>query len=156
VNRQPTGLLGYFGIKNGGKNPQSLSETLLPQLDLLDWYLNTAPQFATTTGTIAAGANVITVAPPAGEAWHVTHYGVWADTGVGDTIGALFVVRFNYTNTITIPVTDSTNAVASTTTVRALRDPQWLMPGESLGFGAWTVVGTSDVYTYVRYTILPL
>lgn len=156
VNRQPTGLLGYFGIKNGGRNPQHLSEELSPGLDLLDWYLNTAPQFAQTAGTTAAGVSAITVSPPQGEAWFVTHYGVWCDTGVGETVGALFIIRFDFTNNVTIPVTDSINCPASSTTVRALGGPQWLMPGEKLGYGAWTVVGTVDIYTFVRYTILPL
>lgn len=38
INRLPRGLLSFFGIKSAGRNPQVLTEELLPTLDLQNWY----------------------------------------------------------------------------------------------------------------------
>jgi len=39
INRIPHGLLSFLGIKNGGRNPQVLSEQLAANFDLMQWYL---------------------------------------------------------------------------------------------------------------------
>ena len=39
LNIQPNGLLGFFDIKNGGRYPHQLGDTLQPQLELLRWYV---------------------------------------------------------------------------------------------------------------------
>lgn len=39
INRQPYGLLSFFGIKNTGRNPASMGEVLSPTLPLDEWYL---------------------------------------------------------------------------------------------------------------------
>jgi len=44
INRLPVGLLDFLGIRAGGRNPQNLTEQLLPTLDLLRWYKD-AQQF---------------------------------------------------------------------------------------------------------------
>lgn len=38
INRAPTGLLDYLGIRAGGRQPQSLSEQLFPFIDLGEFY----------------------------------------------------------------------------------------------------------------------
>ena len=38
INRVPRGLLDFLGIRAAGRNPQTLSEQLIPTLDLNDWY----------------------------------------------------------------------------------------------------------------------
>ena len=40
INKHPTGLLGFLGIKNGGRYPQALTEVLTATLDLRDWYFS--------------------------------------------------------------------------------------------------------------------
>lgn len=39
LNIQPSGLLDFFGIKNGGQYPQRLAVDLQPVLELLRWYI---------------------------------------------------------------------------------------------------------------------
>lgn len=39
INRIPRGLLDFLGIRSGGRNPQQLTEQLVPTFDLRDWYL---------------------------------------------------------------------------------------------------------------------
>lgn len=52
----PPGLLGYFQIKSGGRNPQTLDETLVPVLDLTEWYLQaTWNEAVDTSNAIPAG-----------------------------------------------------------------------------------------------------
>jgi hypothetical protein len=68
LNQIPWGLLDFFGIKNGGRFPQHLSDVLVPTFEMLDWYTSTKGQTVALTGTViaaSAGAstkNDITVA----------------------------------------------------------------------------------------------
>ena len=39
LNRRPIGLLGYLGIKNGGRDPAQLAPVLSPTWDLEQLYL---------------------------------------------------------------------------------------------------------------------
>lgn len=39
INLIPSGLLDFFGIKNGGEYPQSLSNQLQPVLEMMRWYV---------------------------------------------------------------------------------------------------------------------
>lgn len=55
INKHPTGLLGFLGIKNGGKYPQTLSDVLLPTWNLADLYLG-ANQSAPAPVSIAVNA----------------------------------------------------------------------------------------------------
>lgn len=41
LNRLARGLLDFFGIKAMGRNPQQLIESVMPTIDLLDWYAHT-------------------------------------------------------------------------------------------------------------------
>ena len=38
INRIPFGLLDFFKIKQGGRNPQELGASLQPTLDMFSWY----------------------------------------------------------------------------------------------------------------------
>ena len=80
VQKQPAGLLDYFGIKNGGKNPQSLAEVIAPVLDLDRWYKVADEEYLTggISGHASAGwvtASPISLAIPPLEVWHVHQFG---------------------------------------------------------------------------------
>ena len=89
INRIPGGLLGFLGIKNGGRNPDALSNVLVPQLDLTEVYLRTNYVLARIDTTVAAvgftGAGTV----PAGQAWYVSN--VFANTPAA--LGAGQVLR---------------------------------------------------------------
>lgn len=71
VQRIPNGLLGWFGIKNGGVNPTDVSATLDPSIDMLEWYLLGDVETAQVTfSTNALGFNS-GVQVPAGEWWYL-------------------------------------------------------------------------------------
>ena len=40
INKHPSGLLGFLGIKNGGRYPQAMTDFLQPVMELRDWYLS--------------------------------------------------------------------------------------------------------------------
>lgn len=79
TNRQPPGLLSFFGVKNGGTLPQYEGAAYVPTIELLDW-LTADPlagefvvgSFAAATignfGTPTGSAFVV----PAGQVWLVT------------------------------------------------------------------------------------
>lgn len=93
LNIQPRGMLDFFGIKNGGRFPQSLPEFLSPTLDLLHWYVAseivTYQLNATPLVNADQGFNVnwisavpapnpvpIPIQVPQTEMWLVSHYSV--------------------------------------------------------------------------------
>lgn len=79
----PPGLLGFFQIKNDGRNPNVLQDALQPSLDLTEWYLWSQFERHTGTGALSTGqlgARIIESAAvtagvglksPADEWWYV-------------------------------------------------------------------------------------
>jgi len=54
INRSPSGLLSFFGIKNTGRNPSSIGDVLTPTLELVPWYLSQNSESVSFTGPVAA------------------------------------------------------------------------------------------------------
>lgn len=68
----PTGLLGFFQLKNGGQNPNVMPDTLQCVLEMRDWYLQTQAFVLPGTDVAIAAvglANYLTV--PNGKIWFV-------------------------------------------------------------------------------------
>lgn len=72
INRVPPGLLSLLDIKASGQNPTILPDTLVPQLDVTDLYLN----------GFGEQASVLTAAITANGFWGVTAF----DAGPGELI----------------------------------------------------------------------
>lgn len=88
LNRQPNGLLDFFGIKNGGENPLELGRVLLPQLDTLPFYeMGAGAVTGTVSGNLAAGPVLFGPAGAStepGDTWHFRNVGLeFNTTGVG-------------------------------------------------------------------------
>jgi hypothetical protein len=73
INRIPSGLLGFLGIKNGGRYPQQLSDVLMPTVNMAPWYIQTNIQSrrATPVNVTAVGFTSY-LQVPAGELWAIT------------------------------------------------------------------------------------
>ena len=70
LNIQPQGLLDWFQIKNGGQNPQYLSNQLQPTYDLVDWYFSTNAEYAPPAAVVyATGTNVVLSLIPSVNKW---------------------------------------------------------------------------------------
>lgn len=79
----PSGLLGFFGIKNGGRNPQELAQLLSPTVELLPWYLATRRETISGVQIGVTGLNTYSFGgPPQNEAWYVHYAGIRATTAI--------------------------------------------------------------------------
>ena len=154
LSRQPDGLLGFLGIKNGGRNPQFLIETVQPTFDLYAHYLNTAPEYGYVDSTVVLGASIIFLANP-GEILYVTDFNVEAVTVAGQAIR--YDLRRGRQNVGDVALTAPTNIGASSFTSLSFNQPIWLMPDEWLGIGASLVTaGPVQTYAYARFVRLPM
>jgi len=71
INRQPLGLLSFFGIKNSGRNPSALAESIAPTLDLSQWYLATNSQSTAINDNVAAVGFTTFIQVPQNETWAI-------------------------------------------------------------------------------------
>lgn len=148
LNRQPLGLLDFFGIKNGGENPLELGRVLQPQLDALPLYENTAPtDIGSVAGALAGG--VVLFGPAGatsepGSTWHVRSFSLtFNTTPAGDfayvRLGAFYSGVFvGFTE-----IAYGNGALAALAGINglAVRDV-WLPPGWSLAYEVLGIGGT--------------
>jgi len=100
MSKLPLGLLGFFGIKNGGQYPQTLGNVLIPQINLLDLLAVNNREARVFIATPAAvGFNQATdnatglpaIVPPQ-EIWYLTGASIGAFTDVGDALSGVIAV----------------------------------------------------------------
>lgn len=90
INRIPHGLLSFLGIKNGGRNPQQLTEQLGATFDLLGWYLEQNSESLSVNAAVnALGVNGNYWTVPVGETWAVlaSFVNSQAALGAGQSLG---------------------------------------------------------------------
>lgn len=166
LSKLPLGLLGFFGIKNGGQYPQSLGDIILPQLDMAGLFqaayaeravVSVSAGFATgfVQGTILATG--LAAAVPAGETWCL-----WADsfgifTGAGDAfLGGPAIKSFqtgsgsSWTRMLRDPLSQAASLTTlQTTIVQGL--PLWLSPGDQLGINVQSFTNASATLTVTQH-----
>lgn len=70
INRSPSGLLSFFGIKNTGRNPSTIGDSLAPTLELVPWYLSQNSESLEFTGAVPGiGFNPGWFNVPENETW---------------------------------------------------------------------------------------
>lgn len=154
ISKQPSGLLGFLGIKNFGRNPQSVGEVLAPTWDLQRLYLENETRAAEVVAAIGTGYNVCLNAQP-GEVLFVHDASVAYTTAAGGA-ASFGLMRSLQNNLITINVTDVTTVGASTGGVKALERSLILAPGENLGVFCTNLVGPQNFYFRARYSVLQM
>jgi len=159
INRQPAGILGLLGIKNGGEYPRDLSNVLVPTWDMTDLYLLNASEYLTRTDNATVPGTIQTDGPVPGEVWAVTEFG--ARTGnlaAAETIQFALGLFGPGTAPVYVPLTSvsSASAVAGDRAQAAILRPVRLNPGETLGVFITdiTTVGNVPVITSLRFTRL--
>ncbi len=100
INRAPLGLLDFFGIKSGGRNPQNIAATVAPTLDLWNLYEQDALEvYGDGTGVAAGGAlggwdyggpGFLPGIVPENEFWHIREYSATVAAAAGITAVALW------------------------------------------------------------------
>lgn len=157
INAQPLGILGFLGIKNGGRFPQHFGDNLQPVWDLSQLYLDCRAIYTDDAGTIAADGEVRVFTVPDGEIWYVSEYTVYLTTGAGDTLDSLSLTRFASGPIQWLSISDGVPVAASIdSTILHMDRPRILQSGEGLGFEAYggAFTGTMDWQAGIRYTRL--
>lgn len=158
INKQPTGWLGFLGIKNFGRNPSRAAETLAPTWDLSDLYLATSRRLLTTAGTYTATGTFPAPAVPAGQVWYVYAAGwISAVLAAGNTLNAQLQI-YNVALGQAVPLAGTgpqLGVPVGGRCVSALVRPVILQPGEALAAYCSTFSGANIGYTAnLLYTIL--
>lgn len=87
IQTNPVGLLGFFQLKNMGKNPSEFMESLQPALEMRDWYLQTNSEIRSgVDAAIAAAGTARYLEVPAGKMWAVHDVAISANLAAAATI----------------------------------------------------------------------
>lgn len=145
VSKLPYGLLGLLGIKNGGRYPGYLGDTILPVWDdnLMQCLCATwGEEIHYAAGTTAAGPGAFqgfntALTVPLGEVWYVGLLSVRILTSVGETITTNIAIRRPNASatTIHIALSDPVSVVASQ--FADLRCPRAFYAGNGDEIGMW-------------------
>lgn len=169
LSKLPLGLLGFFGIKNGGKYPQFISEQILTTLDqagllAANYIERHVFSVQPTTSGLKAMTDVVTGLPavvPAGEIWFCQAISITTFTGAGDSVTWVPCItnfQLNGPNTWlralapSITQAASTNSQAPSVHVAGL----WASPNDSFGANVNAVTSATGIFTtmhvsYVRF-----
>lgn len=147
ISKLPLGLLGFFGIKNGGQYPQTVGNVILPQLDMGEMLAaNYHERLGTNIAVAAIGftaLNVVATGLPAvvpqAELWHVMNATAITFTGIGDAITYVPTVRnsqsgsaSNYHRALAYEITQAASLNRQTPCTFD-NGSRWLVPGDQLG-----------------------
>lgn len=159
LNRQPTGLLEFFGIKNGGQYPAELAPVLSGVFDLRGLYEVGGPIESGQISGNLAGSVVLfgpagaTTTP--GDAWYFHSAYIYVNASSA-AARAGYVLGVRYANGTFVALTDfafAQVAVGSAQSGVVMRD-FWLPPGASLAYNTFDIGGTPTfvaAWAGVRY-----
>lgn len=168
------GLLGFFQLKNNGRNPYILDNSIYSMLEVRDWLFATrsvisdVSSVGLTTGQL--GFRVYTTNPivvPSGEVWYVTDYTVFAnlDGGAGEEIfyAPAFASQFtgpSVKGIHTLAVREGLSGIAAGSRVVAssAAKPFFLPQGHRLGLyvSGNITAATIEIEATYRYVRLPI
>lgn len=165
ISKLPLGLLGFFGIKNGGKYPQTLGETIVPTLEQINVL---AENYHTKHAYIAApnapGWHQATVAiagvpqrVPENEIWLIRGASMHHATGAGEAINATAAVRGDQWGAAAASyhvISQPFTLAASTNILLPCSEPDfWAGPGDEFGFWVNTVTFVGPLLTVLEFKI---
>jgi hypothetical protein len=170
ISKLPIGLLGFFGIKNGGQYPSSIGQVIEPNLDLggilaanYNEKLAVSPIAAlgfVTGNFLASGLPAVV---PAAELWWVSACSLQTFTGVGDSFTGALELRANQTGGASVwhraLSAEFTQGASLTRTLPGIHtDGFWAGPGDT--FGIWysavtNASGTAQTSVQLQITRFP-
>jgi len=157
IQQFPKGLASMLNLKQGGRTPQMLADSIAGVIDVETLYLlNDRTQTDINTGAApAVGANFMTPTQldvPANELWYVWSYVLVAVAGAGAAIDLAAGVRLDG-NPIMAPVSPY-GAAAANQEVRVNGVNFWAGPGTRFGFLVRSVTLVPTVQAIVTLTRL--
>ena len=169
ISKLPIGLLGFFGIKNGGEYPRSIVPTIAPTLELAgilaaNYNENISVPCIAALGFVTGNvlATGLPAVVPAGELWLVTEFSVNAFTGVGDSMTFAAEVRGTQNGSASVwhrsASPEYTQGASLNRVLPGRHDPFWLNAGDTIGawFSAATnASGTAQASMQIKLTRFP-
>lgn len=171
LSKLPMGLLGFFGIKNGGDYPQAIRADFQPVLDLHQLLavnyrelITVAPIAALGFVTANIGGGSVPAVVPAGENWFISSVSVLSFTGVGDTITGTVELRNQQSGSASVwhrALTAEFTQGASLTKLHPgiHSEGLWAGPGDTVGFWYSAVTnasGTAQASAQLAITRFPI
>lgn len=165
ISKLPLGLLGFFGIKNGGQYPQTLGNQISPTLEQLGILAaNYHTNHAYIAAPIAAGWTQATVAiagvpqrVPAGELWYISSCSMHLSSGAGDAIVASPAVRgtqFGAAAAFYRVLAPPFTLAASQNIMRPCDQYEfWMEPNDELGFWAESVTSVTGLLVVIEVKV---
>jgi len=156
INAPVNGLLSFFGLKNGGRNPQHLSEDLVPVIDLLDWYQANGAEAAASASTVinAVGFTSLGIVVPNGEWWFVQHFTVITGTlTAGQSLSVAPMWTDATPQAVMLGGYSPVLVAGDAGAVRADRN-FWVPPGGIVGVHTTKLLLTPSVTGYLRFSRL--
>jgi hypothetical protein len=170
ISKLPIGLLGFFGIKNGGQYPQSIVPAIQPTLELGPILAANYNESIAVPCTAALGfvtgnilASGLAAVVPASELWWVSAVSVQTFTGAGDSFTGALELRAQQTGGASVwhraLSPEYTQGASLTRTLPGSQpDGFWAQPGDT--FGVWysavtNATGTATMSVQLRITRFP-
>lgn len=185
INRLPAGLLGFLGIKNGGRYPRDLVSSIQPSFEMLRWYVcnsseevsSVSPAFqlvaneagstthliaATTPIDLCTGGQLVV---PNGEIWYIDRWSAnWViNAQAGGSIRvSLITTPAGGSSSVRVPCTfggyDTSDAAIARAGHCSMIDPIFLRSGTILSLlneGAILGAAGANVNTQLRVARMP-
>lgn len=154
INRQPTGWLGFLGIKNFGRNPAVTVDALAPTWDLSDLYENAGAVHAERAYPLALNAGVNILFQPGNQTvWRVQAFSAYLETGGAATVQAT-LARVAQDGLLSVFLTPPQTLAINSRGALALEREILLLPGEALSLSVLALTGAPVGAAQVRYTPL--
>jgi len=157
INRTPTGILGFLGIKNFGRNPETVSGILSPTWDYSDWYLQTNAIFRSQAVSFNARGYFAVFAVPLSEVWTIHSLSCLAGPLIAAEAIRIHPCVADQASSVFTLCDQTTDLVSNTVGnfgVTALARRTVLGPGEVAGFfcSDLATAGAIGATAAIRYT----
>lgn len=142
----PQGLLGLLNLKNNGQMPSELGTSVMPQLDMLELYVNGLLEQVSDPVAVAAviGPNASALVVPQTQCWFVRSLFITTDTiGAGEAITIQPAISIG--GIAFVPMGDKAAGVPGDVIRVATTDIIVATPGTVFGFFVQQITGAVNV-----------
>jgi hypothetical protein len=159
INRAPTGLLGFLGIKNFGRNPETIAPVVQPTWNLEELYLVAGATIGPiVTAAFPAGNNLVWDVPQ-NEVWWVESMSIRSAAALpGGTAGVRLqaITLDQGNNVVQARGPNSIAFLAAEFLCYGISTGFYAMPGTSLGFCVISTVGfAGNLVAEIKRTVMP-
>ena len=149
ITNLPKGLNSLLALKQGGRGPQVLADTVAPTIDLTQPYLLNLREYVSmgqqTLPVVGTNDYATRVAVPAGQLWYVWAYLISASPGAGEACDFAPAVAFDG-NPLSVPLTPYVAGTAGQDARAATLTPFWAGPGTIFQFQCRSLILQPDVF----------